>query len=60
MKMKRNKKLRSFILCMVLMVAMALATTGCNDKPSSNAVTTRRDYHSTAGGQCAARRGTAK
>ncbi len=40
MKMKRNKKLRSFILCMVLMVAMALATTGCNDKPSSNAVTT--------------------
>ena len=30
MKMKRNKKLSSFILCMVLIVAMALSTTGCN------------------------------
>lgn len=30
MKMKRNKKFSSFILCMVLIVAMALSTTGCN------------------------------
>ena len=28
--MKRSKKLTSFILCMVLIVAMALSTTGCN------------------------------
>lgn len=28
--MKRSKKLTSFILCMVLIVAMALNTTGCN------------------------------
>lgn len=39
MKMQRNKKLQSFILCLVLMVAMALNTTGCNDKSNSNAVT---------------------
>ena len=30
MQMKRSKKLTSFILCMVLIVAMALSTTGCN------------------------------
>ena len=30
MKMKRNKKFSSFILCIVLIVAMALSTTGCN------------------------------
>ena len=30
MQMKRSKKLTSFILCMVLIVAMALGTTGCN------------------------------
>ena len=40
MQMKRSKKLSSFILCMVLIVAMALSTTGCNgstknDTPSS-------------------------
>ena len=29
-KMKRNKKFSSFILCMVLIVAMALSATGCN------------------------------
>ena len=30
MQMKRGKKLTSLILCMVLIVAMALGTTGCN------------------------------
>ena len=30
MKMKHSKKLLSFILCMALIVAMALFTTGCN------------------------------
>ena len=30
MQMKRSSKLTSFILCMVLIVAMALGTTGCN------------------------------
>ena len=30
MQMRRSKKLTSFILCMVLIVAMALSTTGCN------------------------------
>ena len=30
MQMKRSNKLTSFILCMVLIVAMALSTTGCN------------------------------
>lgn len=32
MKMKRVKKALSLFLCMVLIVAMALFTTGCNDK----------------------------
>ena len=32
MQMKRSKKLTSFILCMVLIVAMALGTTGCNGR----------------------------
>lgn len=32
MKMKRTKKALSLVLCMVLIVAMALFTTGCNDK----------------------------
>ena len=30
MQMKRSKKLTAFILCMVLIVAMALGTVGCN------------------------------
>ena len=30
--MKRTKKALSLVLCMVLIVAMALFTTGCNDK----------------------------
>ena len=30
MQMKRSSRLTSFILCMVLIVAMALGTTGCN------------------------------
>ena len=37
MQMKRSKKLTSFILCMVLIVAMALGTTGCNGSTDSNA-----------------------
>ena len=36
MKMKRSKKTLSLILCMVLIVAMAQLTIGCNDK-SNNA-----------------------
>ena len=43
MQMKRSKKLLSFILCMALIVAMALFTTGCNgstgDSTPSNAGT---------------------
>ena len=35
MQMKRNKKLLSFILSMVLIVAMALGMTGCSDKETS-------------------------
>lgn len=30
MRMKRSKKISSFILCMMLIVAMAFTTTGCN------------------------------
>ena len=40
MQRKRIKKLQSFILCMVLMVAMALGTTGCNDKTNNNTAST--------------------
>ena len=36
MQMKRSKKLTSFILCMVLIVAMALSTTGCNGNTSKD------------------------
>ena len=36
MQMKHSKKLMSFILCMVLIVAMALGTTGCNGKTSKD------------------------
>ncbi len=32
MKMTKMRKALSFILCMVLIAAMALVTTGCNDK----------------------------
>ena len=35
MKMKRTKKALSLFLCMVLIVAMALFTTGCNDKAAN-------------------------
>ena len=35
MKMKRTKKALSWILCMVLIVAIALFTTGCNDKAAN-------------------------
>lgn len=37
MKRKGSKKLSSFILCMTLFVAMALFTTGCNDKAEKGA-----------------------
>ena len=42
MNMKRMRKALSCILCMVLIVAMALFTTGCNDKAAKEtpAVTT--------------------
>ena len=43
MKMTRVSQIRqklSFILCMVLIAAMALLTTGCNDKTSQEAVQT--------------------
>ena len=36
MQMKRSSKLTSFILCMVLIVAMALGTTGCNGSTSKD------------------------
>ena len=36
MQMKRSSKLTSFILCMVLIVAMALSTTGCNGNTSKD------------------------
>lgn len=38
MQMKRNSKLLSFLLCIVLTVAMALFTIGCND--NNNTTTT--------------------
>lgn len=38
MQMKRNNRLLSFLLCIVLTVAMALFTIGCND--NSNTTTT--------------------
>ena len=38
MQMKRSSKLTSLILCMVLIVAMALSTTGCNGSTGKNAV----------------------
>ena len=40
MKMKRTKKALSLFLCMVLIVAMALFTTGCNDKAGDSITTT--------------------
>ena len=56
MKMKRTKKALSLFLCMVLIVAMALFTTGCNDreaKETTAAVTvtqTEAAVQETAGG----------
>ncbi|MFG6367991.1 MAG: DUF4430 domain-containing protein [Lachnospiraceae bacterium] len=35
MQMKHRKKTMSFILCVVLIVAMALSTTGCNGNPKN-------------------------
>ncbi len=39
MKMKRLKSKLSFFLCIVLIVATALTTTGCNDKKEKETVT---------------------
>lgn len=39
MRMNRKTKHTSFILCMVLIVAMALSTTGCNGSTKQNAPT---------------------
>lgn len=48
MKMKRSKKTLSFILCMVLLVAMAQFTTGCNDKTNKeNPVSVESDMRET-------------
>lgn len=48
MKMKRSKKALSFILCMVLLVAMAQFTTGCNDKTNKeNPVSVESDMQET-------------
>ena len=46
MRFLKNKKIYSFILCMMLIVAMALGTVGCNTKKqdadsTSEAVTQR-------------------
>ena len=37
MEMNEGKKVSSFILCMVLIVAMALSTVGCNGNKDSGA-----------------------
>ena len=51
MKKKWNKKLTSWILCMVLVVAMALFTTGCNDKnDNGTADTTGTEANAQTGG----------
>ena len=42
MKMTHIKKLMSFILCMVLIVAIALGTTGCNDNTGKDTSTGMR------------------
>ena len=39
MKMTRTKKALSFILCIVLIAAIALFTTACNDNKATNATT---------------------
>lgn len=39
MQMNQGKKVSSFILCMVLIVAMALVTTGCNGRPKTESGT---------------------
>ena len=44
MQMKlRNKKLTSLLLCMMLIVAMAFGTTGCNEKNTNDSQTTTQD-----------------
>lgn len=52
MQMKRSKKLMSWILCMTLIVAMALFTTGCNgskDSGASSGAGTEADAQAGAG-----------
>lgn len=48
MKMKRLKSKLSFFLCIVLIVATALTTTGCNDKKEKETVTSESVTESSA------------
>ncbi len=47
MKMTRSKKALSFILCIVLIAAIALFTTACNDNKTNNTTTTTESAVST-------------
>ncbi len=51
MQKKCSRKLRSFILCMVLIVAMALFTTGCNGSTGNGAGGNSSTAAGNAGGQ---------
>lgn len=47
MKMTRNKKALSFVLCIVLIAAIALFTTACNDNKTNDTTTTTENTVST-------------
>ena len=47
MKMTRSKKALSFILCIVLIAAIALFTTACNDNKTNDTTTTTNGAGST-------------
>ena len=47
MKMTRSKKALSFILCIVLIAAIALFTTACNDNKTNDTTTTNENAVST-------------
>ena len=47
MKMTRSKKALSFILCIVLIAAIALITTACNDNKTNDTTTTTENAVST-------------
>jgi ABC-type Fe3+-hydroxamate transport system substrate-binding protein len=51
MKMTRSKKALSFILCIVLIAAIALFTTACNDNKTDNTTTTTESAVSTTESQ---------